>query len=656
MGKPNSRLLARISDLLLNNDIPFWRRPHVLIILVVMVYLVIGLFVVTQYGESLDEPPRISYANLSLSVYRGEKLNLQDEKGPFYGMVAKIGSFILVRFFRGWESIDGWHYMSFVAFVMGVFFFYRLCRRLIDPAPAMAATLLFGSQPVLWGHAFINPKDTPFMAFFLASVCLGLEMVDRWQSHKSELGNKLTVLSEFAILPGKLTKEWASNSRRSRWLLISLGLILAIWGFSYPFVKRWVAAIVSQAYNAPPSSWLGALFSRLALHAGQIPLQAYLGKAQTWYFFLYLSILLVFLLSFLWILQRIFPAIRDWALQPRVLLAGIFLGFTSDIRTLGPASGLLVAAYFIYKAGRKSIPFIIEYLGIGMLVAFIFWPYLWQNPLANYLSSLSTAADYPWEGPVIFAGQKYLAGYHPFYYLPATFALQLTETALLLIVGGCILAGFYLVKRANLRMDILLAGIWFVAPVAASILLNSTVYNNFRQFLFVVPPLFLFAGLLLQAIWNRLKSKVTLFVPLVILILMPGLYWDWQLHPYQYMYYNGLAGGMIGASHNYDMDYWFVTYKEAMEYINKVAPENSVVYFWLTTATAETYARPDLRLTSIQNPEQNLAKNDSFYAVIPTHYVGSDSYFPGSKVIYEINRGGATLAVVKLVNKDEVVQ
>jgi len=35
------------------------------------------------------------------------------------------------------------------------------------------------TQPLLFGHAFINQKDTPFMGFFVLSVVVGLAVVDR---------------------------------------------------------------------------------------------------------------------------------------------------------------------------------------------------------------------------------------------------------------------------------------------------------------------------------------------------------------------------------------------------------------------------------------------------------------------------------------------
>jgi hypothetical protein len=207
-------------------------------------------------------------------------------------------------------------------------------------------------------------------------------------------------------------------------------------------------------------------------------------------------------------------------------------------------------------------------------------------------------------------------------------------------------------------MDMLLLGTWFVAPVAAAILLHSIVYNNFRQFLFVVPPLFVFAGLALQTVWNLLKRRGFLFVPLVILILLPSLYWDWQLHPYQYLYYNSLGGGVAGAYRNYDLDYWNSAYKEALEYVNRVAPENATISFWKNKKIAVPYARPDLQLLAL-----TVTRDPGFplntltdYAVITTETKADQLCFPTSKEIYRVQRGGAILVVVKQVDRGDLIQ
>jgi hypothetical protein len=633
----------------------FWRQPGFLILTVVVAYLLIGLLIVTRYGESIDEPPRIEYANHSLDAIRGVQFSLQDEKGPFYGMLALLMAKALPVLIRGWGFIDAWHYMNFVAFVLGVFFFYRLCRRLVEPPVALAAALLFSTQPILWGHSFINPKDIPFMAFFLGSVCLGLEMVDHWAAQSLIPGEKLTLRGELAVLRRRLPGEWASASRRLRRLLTGLLLLLGALGLSYPLFLALIARIVRQAYAAPAASPLGRLFQRVAERAGQVSVEAYIGKAQTLYSWAVILIAIFLALALVWTVLRIYPTLRWTAVQPRLLLAACFLGFASDIRTLGPASGMLVAVYFLAKAGRRAVPYLLEYGAAALVVIYVFWPNLWRNPLGGYLASVSVAADFPWVGNIIFAGVKYTHGEHPLFYLPAVFTLQFTETAVVLILAGILLACIYLVRKAALRWDMLLAGAWFAAPVAASIVLHSTVYNNFRQFLFVVPPLFLFAGLALQVIWERLKRRVLIFSSLVALILLPGLYWDWQLHPYQYVYYNALAGGVAEASHYYDMDYWLTTYKEGIEYINQVAPPNSMVYVWISKNTATQYLRPDLILTADPDPK-NFAGVQTFYAVIPTHFVGSGAYFPKSKVIYEVWRAGALLAQVKQVEKGDILQ
>jgi hypothetical protein len=52
------------------------------------------------------------------------------------------------------------HLLYFVTFILGAAAFYVLCRRWMGVFAATAAAVLMITQPVLWGHAFIN-HDTP---------------------------------------------------------------------------------------------------------------------------------------------------------------------------------------------------------------------------------------------------------------------------------------------------------------------------------------------------------------------------------------------------------------------------------------------------------------------------------------------------------------
>ena len=51
-----------------------------------------------------------------------------------------------------------------------------------------------------------------------------------------------------------------------------------------------------------------------------------------------------------------------------------------------------------------------------------------------------------------------------------------------------------------------------------------------------------------------------------------------RLHPYEYLYYNSLVGGLEGASRRYDLDYWFGSMPEAINhleaYLRRTEPGN----------------------------------------------------------------------------------
>jgi len=614
-----------------------------------LVYLVIGLLAAPQYGETWDEHPRIDYAEHSLAAYTtGVTSGLQDEKGPFYGMLAFLGSQGLDLVLPGWKFIDGWHFMTFVSFVIGIYFFYRLCRRYMEPAPALLCVLLFSTQPLLWGHAFINPKDIPFMVFFLGSVTLGLDMASNSQRRIAENSGVAAMQNYPASLPLRLAGEWRAASRRARSAWLGLGLVIGMIVLSFQAVRAGLDWLVRQTISSPASSPFGELFARFSQNSAHVPVSAYVQKAQTLYSWLALTLGFLALLGFVWIGGKVFPSIFD-----QTLTAGCFLGFASAIRTLGPATGILVAVYFLVKGGWKAVPTLIKYLAAGALTTFFFWPYLWSSPFNHYLTSLNAAANYNWERNVLFAGQLYTEDQLPASYLPTLFGLQFTETAVAAILVGFVLAIIYFWKKPALRLDLLLLGAWCVVPVVVATLHGSTVYDNFRQFLFVTPPLFILAGLAFQVLWSRLNRKGW-FVFIGALALLPGLYWDIELHPYQYVYYNSLAGQTSGAYRHYELDYWCSSYKEAIGYLNQAAPLNAIIYVRGPNRVAGTYARPDLVIVPDYLPPDPLKMPQ--FAVITTRENLDQTTYPASKSVYQVERAGATLTVVKQVQPGETAE
>jgi hypothetical protein len=648
------------------------KLPAFGLVLILLTNLAVGILVVRDYGESRDEQSRITNAERAIAAYSGDS----SARGmPFYIMVARIGSDWLRGMWGNLRLIEAWHFMNFLSFLVGVFFFYRICSRYMSQGAALGATLLFNTQPLLWGHGWINPKDTPFMAFFLGSVTLGLEMADSFESASSTTANEAPIRGEaLRELPRLALQDWRQTSPKRRLLLVGaagalLAVLLTFVMASGP-IQGWIAGLVAQAYSASPTSALGQLFARLAQNPANIPLEAYVQKGLALYRRLLAAFAIFVALFWLACMAILLTQTREqlWqaTIRPflrsglssltnrRVLLAGFFLGFSSSIRQLGPAAGLLVGLYFLARAGRKALPALVAYFAIAMLVTYATWPRLWGAPLSGYLQAVDSASDFPWEGKVTFAGNDYLVGDVPRSYLPVLLSLQFTEPSIILFVAGLLVTGWEFIHKTDRRLKLALIAAWFFGPFCAALILRPTMYDNFRHFLFLVPPLFIFAGIGLDWITGRIRLA-PINALLLIVVLLPGLYWDVRLHPYQYVYYNQLVGGVGGAFRRYETDYWVTSYKEAAEYLNTNAPAGSRVVVWGADQIVKNYARDDLVVSDYRKESRN-PDSDQDYAVISTRHSKDLTLYSGAPVVFQVSRAGAIFVVVKRLSPQDSPQ
>lgn len=175
----------------------FKRLAEKAIFLLLAVNILVGLFIFRDYGYSWDEPLFYDYGNALGYAYSprewfsgsfdvdnsyGSSGDDHKTRGPAYLFLARTPVYFLESI--GLDQASAWHLVNFLFFQLGVYFLYRLSARWMSPYAALAGSALFAWQPMLWGHAFINPKDPPFLTFFLASICLGFEMVDQITQHK----------------------------------------------------------------------------------------------------------------------------------------------------------------------------------------------------------------------------------------------------------------------------------------------------------------------------------------------------------------------------------------------------------------------------------------------------------------------------------------
>jgi hypothetical protein len=164
-------------------------------------------------------------------------------------------------------------------------------------------------------------------------------------------------------------------------------------------------------------------------------------------------------------------------------------------------------------------------------------------------------------------------------------------------------------------------------------------YDNFRQAFFILPMVFVLAGVAFDQIRRPLIQGLA-----ILLLIAPGIVSIIKLHPYEYAYYNSFVGGVGGAFRKFELDYWGTSYRQIALELNRIAPSNSTVWVEGPTHLLDTYTRPDLHIYSTYEAE----RADHYDYVIALSRLQADLLvYPDAPVIFSVTRDGAVLAVIK---------
>src|SRR5512133_879985 len=204
------------------------RLEMILLIVWFLVNLGMGILTVHEYGISIDEPNNYRYAAATLdaypsffgTLYKPEYDSSFDGHGPAFVTIAAILIKIIQRIFPNVFAPDLWHFSYFITLLLTGLCLYWLAKRWFNRWTAWGLLILFSTQPLLLGHAFVNPKDIPFMFLFTLSIVLGFHLVDGLETKEPfvSLEGPVRVLVD---------KFHETDPRRRIRFLISLALVLA---------------------------------------------------------------------------------------------------------------------------------------------------------------------------------------------------------------------------------------------------------------------------------------------------------------------------------------------------------------------------------------------------------------------------------------------
>ena len=508
-------------------------RQHPIFILLV-INLITGLMTFRSYGLAWDEPLFYDYGEALKYAYTpanwfsghfdvtqsfGSSGSDHANRGPAYLLIAT--PFVSLWKLLGLDLASAWHLTNFLTFNLGIYLLYRLASKWMSKESALAAAALFAYQPLLWGHAFINPKDIPFLTFFLGAVLFGFELIDEWKIN----------------------------------------------------------------YQLPITNLLTASF---------------------------------------------------------------FLGIATSIRILGPLAAILTILYGLVQGVKISRFFkqstIWLYAAISLTVSFLSWPYLWLAPLQKFIEVFIFSSDNPTQLTVLFGGAYYQAGEIPHRYFPILLSYTLTEPAYFFIAFG-IFFGF---KKADARQRLTLAILlfWFGILLVYILLKRPAMYDGYRHFLFILPPLFIFAGFAFEVVFNWLKQNWQKFV-LTLAIIAFGVVPIIQLHPYEYAYYNKFAGGVTGVFREYETEYWLTCYREAVLSLDQIAEPGTQLFVRREPYIAAYYADSDITIRDFRTEQKDMKPGDYYLANSRSNE--DLKFLRDEPAILEVSRMGATFCVVKQV-------
>ena len=230
-------------------------------------------------------------------------------------------------------------------------------------------------------------------------------------------------------------------------------------------------------------------------------------------------------------------------------------------------------------AGRRLGRLLLALIPSAILayaVMALIWPWSVVNPL-NPLAAIEIFSHFfekPWRE--LFDGMLIEPPDMPRSYVPMLLGLKLPEIFLLL--GGAGLLGAFAAAfrpgiSPRLRAMTFAVALAAILPIAATVIARPAMYNGIRHFVFVLPPLAVAGGLAGAWIANWMASCSFRFRRPVLAVLavifaagvaLPAIGMA-RLHPYEYVSFNHVAGGVRGAQSRFMLDYWGLAFKQAAQ-------------------------------------------------------------------------------------------
>jgi hypothetical protein len=259
----------------------------------------------------------------------------------------------------------------------------------------------------------------------------------------------------------------------------------------------------------------------------------------------------------------------------KLVILSIVTGLMIDVRIIGIIFPVYYAASLLWECRSNAFKYILAYAALSIFVVILFFPYLWRDPVGNFLNVIGNMSNFRWRGHVLFDGQ-YIKSYElPWFYILQWMLITLPFLLVASFIGGLLITAQKIVKfdfwdQEFLRFEgfalyalfTTLSLIWIKKPI---------MYDGWRQFYFLMFPLFMLMTVGMAAAYLRSLNRRWLQILGAAFFLAHSVYfahWIYQNHPHQNVYFNFIPGDDLTSK--YELDYWGVGNMQALKKILSV--------------------------------------------------------------------------------------
>ncbi|MCP3931974.1 MAG: tetratricopeptide repeat protein [Bacteroidetes bacterium] len=362
-------------------------------------------------------------------------------------------------------------------------------------------------------------------------------------------------------------------------------------------------------------------------------------------------------------------------------LIGLSLGIALALATR--AGGMLLFGYLflflaihfwmkyglpgIFKEGKALGIYAATAIGVSLvayILAIVFWPAALVDPLHHPMEALTEFSKLGVRIRVLFMGDNIMSDNAAWYYP----LLWIFKTIPLFVLVGFIGSLFIILRllKSYSPLPVLLVLFATIFPVFYVIYKDSILHDGWRHLYFIYPTMVVAAGLFWITAEKMLeKSKVQTYVLYALLgiFVLESAVFIARNSQYPYVYFNMASGGISSAFGNYETDYWGVSVKQALDWMENegiIGPDmqdtiilGTTFYYGVDRQSREKYNRK-VRTKYVRFNQRYMEEWD--YGIFPSRFfrgghLRNDSW-PNSKSIHTVKANGVPLlAVEKDLNK-----